>query len=216
LDHLRRWFQDPYYASLCGKADLVVADGMPIIWLSHLNKTPLPSLVAGSNLILDLSKRSALDNRSIFFLGGEPGTAEATSKVLQKNFPSLIVAGIYCPKLDFENDEKEMAKIISMLQTIKPNIIYVALGSPKQEALIEKLKKLLPGAWWLGVGISFSYISGKIRRAPTWMQKVGLEWFYRTIQEPKRLVRRYFIQDLPFALNLFSKVLINRFINKSF
>ena len=92
-----------------------------------------------------------------------------------------------------------------------PDIIYVALGSPKQEWLIGQLRGYLPRAWWLGIGISFSFLSGHVKRAPMWMQRAGLEWLHRLCQEPRRLARRYLVQGLPFAALLFASAIKNRF-----
>ena len=100
-----------------------------------------------------------------------------------------------------------MAEIRRQLIASRADIVYVGLGSPKQERVIEQFKHLLPRAWWLGVGISFSFLCGEVRRAPRWMQRCGLEWTHRLWQEPGRLAKRYLIDDLPFALRLFAGAL---------
>ena len=103
------------------------------------------------------------------------------------------------------------SEIIQVLSETRPDIVYVALGSPKQEKLIARLRPVLPGAWWLGVGNSFSFLSGEVRRAPVWMQRTGVEWVHRLIQEPRRLFRRYVVDGLPFAARMFAAALRARF-----
>jgi len=193
------------FGALVAEADLVVADGMPLVWASKLQGTPLPERVAGSNLISTLSKAAAERGRSVYLIGGAPGTAEGAARVLQSRYPNLKIAGYYYPPLGFEHDPKEMANIIANLAASKADIIYIALGSPKQERLIARLRPILPQAWWMGVGNSFSFLCGDVRRAPRWMQKVGLEWSHRLLQEPRRLFKRYIVVGIPFAARLLSR-----------
>ncbi len=202
LDHLRRLTRDAAFRELCLQADLRVADGMPLIWASRLRRTPLPERVAGSHLIWSLSAAAAEAGRSIFLLGGEPGTAEAAAGMLTRHALGLRVAGTLCPPVGFEQDDAFIQTMTQALVSANPDIIYVALGSPKQERLIAQLRPALPGAWWLGVGISFSFVCGHVRRAPRWMQRLGLEWVHRLAQEPRRLARRYLLEGLPFAARL--------------
>ncbi len=211
LDHLHRLKTDPSYKQLCQPADLVVADGMPLVWASRIQGTPLPQRVAGSAMVTSLAVLAGQHRRSIFFLGGEPGVAEQAAEKLKNDCPGLVVAGTYCPPMGFENDPAQMQQIEQRLAESKPDIVYVALGSPKQERLITQLRPLLPAAWWIGVGISFSYIAGHVTRAPAWMRKTGLEWIFRLLQEPKRLFRRYLIVGIPYALRLLTTAFLSRF-----
>jgi N-acetylglucosaminyldiphosphoundecaprenol N-acetyl-beta-D-mannosaminyltransferase len=202
LDILRRAVHDEKFRALMAQADLVVADGMPLVWASRLQRTPLPERVAGSTLIKPLAGRAAAEGRRVFFLGGEPGAAAGAAEVLQMAYRNLHVAGCICPPFGFEHDETYMKYLRRSLRHAAPDIIFVALGSPKQERLIAELRDELPCAWWLGVGISFSFLSGSVRRAPGWMQRIGLEWLHRLAQEPARLGRRYLVDGIPFALRL--------------
>ena len=199
LDHLRRSQRDVSFSVLVAEANLVVADGMPLVWASRLQGTPLPQRVAGSDLISSLSAAAAGQGRSIFLLGGEDGTATAAAKVLRNRYPQLTIAGTLCPAKGFENDEAAIQEITAKLRTARPDIVYVALGSPKQERLIDRIRGGLPKAWWLGVGVSFSFLCGDVKRAPLWMRNWGLEWVHRLAQEPKRLFKRYVIAGIPFA-----------------
>jgi N-acetylglucosaminyldiphosphoundecaprenol N-acetyl-beta-D-mannosaminyltransferase len=209
LDHLRRCVRDMHFGALVAEADVVVADGMPLVWASRLQRTPLPERVAGSNMISSLSKAAAENGRSVFLLGGAEGTAKGAAEILKKRHPELTIAGTFCPQIGFESKPKQMAEIVQMLAAAKPDIVFVALGSPKQEHLIAKLKPSLESAWWLGVGVSFSFLTGHVKRAPLWMQRAGVEWLHRLSQEPRRLFKRYIVSGVPFAANLFIRSALN-------
>jgi len=199
LDILRRLVRDESFERLTRDVTLRLADGMPLVWASRLRRTPLPERVAGSDLIWPLCERGARANRSVYLLGGNPGAAESAARELARGFPSLRVAGHECPPMGFEQDEGYIAAMRDRLRRAKPDIVFVALGSPKQERVIASVRGDLPSSWFLGVGVSFSFVCGEIRRAPAWMRGVGLEWAHRLAQEPRRLARRYLIDGLPFA-----------------
>ncbi|MHC5064112.1 MAG: WecB/TagA/CpsF family glycosyltransferase [Planctomycetota bacterium] len=205
LDHLRRFQKDPEFAKIYPTASLRVADGVPLLWASRLQGTPLPEQVAGSNMISSLSAAAASEGASVFLLGGDPGTAEKAAKVLTERFPALKIAGTACPQPGFERDESQMSELQAQLTASQADIVFVALGSPKQEVLIHDHHGILPKSWWLGVGISFSFLCGEVQRAPRWMQRCGVEWLHRLLQEPRRLMKRYLLQGIPFALRLFSR-----------
>jgi N-acetylglucosaminyldiphosphoundecaprenol N-acetyl-beta-D-mannosaminyltransferase len=214
IDHMVRCRRDPAYHSLVDRAELVVADGMPLVWASRLQGTALPERVAGSSVTLSLAADLAEQGRSLFLLGGNPGVAEAAGRVLAERFSGLRIAGTYCPPFGFEQDQTEMQRIREALCATQPDVVYVGLGSPKQEWLIDQLRKQLPDlstAWWLGVGISLSFITGEVHRAPWWVQRLGLEWIHRMVQEPRRLFRRYVIDGIPYAARLMIHCLTARF-----
>lgn len=205
LDHLRRLVRDDEFRALCAPSSLAVADGAPLVLASKLQRTPLPTRVAGSDLISSLSAGAARRGRSVYLLGGDPGTAEGAARVLGARHPTLRIAGTSCPEPGFDRDPARMRAIVDELVRAKPDVVYVALGSPKQEKLIAALMPALPGAWWLGIGISFSFLTGDVQRAPRWMRSTGLEWVHRLAQEPRRLARRYLVDGLPFAAVLFAR-----------
>lgn len=199
LDHVRRTVLERSYRELCVDADVNVADGMILVWASALQGTRLPERVAGSDLINSLTEFAAERGRSVFFLGGEEGTAEEASKILRERHPELKVAGTYYPPMGFEKDSNALEDMKNAIVAAAPDIIYVALGSPKQEILIKDLRAIMPTSWWMGVGISFSFVCGRVQRAPEWVQKFGLEWLHRLVQEPGRLAKRYLLHGIPFA-----------------
>lgn len=208
----------PLFHAEEGGADILLADGMPLIWASKLSgkKPRVPARVPGSTLALTLAKRAAERGWRLFLLGGAPGDADRAAAVLQSKHQGLTIAGTLCPPLGFEKNPAEMQKIREALLAAKPNVVYVALGFPKQEHLIRDLRQTLPEATFVGVGISLSFIAGTVQRAPRWVQKIGLEWMHRLVQEPKRLFKRYILHDLPFAVfTLIPRSLLARFTRNS-
>lgn len=203
LDHLRRFQRDLDFQELIAQANLLTADGMPLIWFSRLQGTPLPERVAGSSLINTVSRAAGQEGMSVYFLGGDPGTAEEAGAILCRRNPGLRFAGAVCPQIGATLDESMRKSLAAELTAARPDIVFVGLGSPKQERVIAGLRACLPTSWWLGVGISFSFVCDRVHRAPVWMQKLGLEWVHRLWQEPGRLARRYLIDGLPFAAAMF-------------
>lgn len=198
VDHVVRFVRDPSVRSLYTQADLVVADGTPVIWASRFLGTPLPQRVAGSDLTPALCARAADEGLRVFFLGGSPGAADAAADVLRKRHPALEIVGTFCPDYGFEKDEVKLARTVEVVRQARPDILLVGLGSPKQENWIAAHKDACGAKLSIGVGVTFSFIAGHVKRAPRWMQRLGLEWFHRLMQEPGRLWRRYLLEDTAF------------------
>jgi N-acetylglucosaminyldiphosphoundecaprenol N-acetyl-beta-D-mannosaminyltransferase len=207
LDFLRRYSKDPATRELYRSADVTVADGMPLVWASGLLGNPLPERVAGSALIYRFADYAARDGRSLYLLGGDPGAGEAAAKVLCERATGLRIAGHLAPRFSPVPTALELESTCAALHEAKPDLLLVGLGSPKQERLIHALRPRFPSMWMVGVGISFSFVAGHVERAPPWMRRTGLEWVHRFAQEPRRLARRYLLEDLPFAAELFARVL---------
>jgi len=203
LDHVRRYHRDTVQKRLIEEADLVVADGMPLIWASRLAGEALPERVSGSSMVWSICERASSRGQSVFLLGGEPGVADRAADIFRERYPGLEVAGTACPPLGFEDDEQELERMRRQLIDTAPQIVFVALGFPKQDLLIRALRPSLPGASFLGVGISLSYATGDLSRPPGWICQLGLEWAFRLWQEPtRRLARRYLLNGLPFSVRL--------------
>lgn len=202
VDFLERLARDPSTKELYLGADLVVADGAPLLWAARLRGKPLPARVAGSDLVEVLAQRAAQHGRSLYLLGGQDDAAAVAARCLLERHPRLRIAGVSSPWISQPPTPEEVAAIRLELRDAKPDIVYVAFGSPKQEQVIEAIRQDLPAAWMLGCGISLSFIAGHVPRAPIWMQRSGLEWAHRLGTEPGRLASRYLLRDLPYALRL--------------
>lgn len=211
LEILRQTAINPKLQQLVELGSLRVPDGITLVWASRLQATPLPERVCGSNLIYSLTHEISRRGRSVFFLGGNPGTAERAVEILQQKNPGLRVAGILCPPIGFERDPVQLQRIEHILYTANPDVVYVALGFPKSDYLIAQLRDLCPNAWWIGVGISFSYVAGDLKRPPKWAQNLGIETLYRLVQEPRRLAKRYLWDGPIFVTKLFTFSIIRRF-----
>jgi N-acetylglucosaminyldiphosphoundecaprenol N-acetyl-beta-D-mannosaminyltransferase len=210
LDILRQYSTSPEARDLVLDATYRVADGMPIVWASRLAGTPLPARVPGSDLVLALPEAAARAGLSVFVLGGNPGIAAAAATELRRRFPALSSIGTYCPPFGFEDDPAEIGRMTEALRCAAPDLVLVGLGFPKQERVIRLLRPLLPSAWFVGVGISLSFLAGDQRRAPALVQRLGLEWAHRLCHEPRRLFRRYVVVGLPFGARLFGWALTRR------
>lgn len=171
------------------EADLAVADGMPIVLLSRLLRDPLPARVAGSNLVPDLCPRCRAEGLRFYVLGGaEDALAEALAAMERKaGFPMPIAGSDH----SFVKLGEEQPEIVERINAAKPDILFVALGNPKQELWLARNAAALDVPVALGIGGSFNFVAGRVKRAPRWMQKCGLEWVHRIAQEPGRLWRRY-------------------------
>jgi N-acetylglucosaminyldiphosphoundecaprenol N-acetyl-beta-D-mannosaminyltransferase len=202
VDILRRVDRDAEARHHLAAADIVVADGKPLIWASRIGGTPLPARIAGSDLIWSLTGALAERGRSIYLLGGEPGTARRADQVMRARFPDLTVAGHLSPPFGFDARPEQFDGMCDEVVAAQPDLVYVGLGFPKQERVIARLRPLLPRAWFLGCGAAIGFVAGVQRRAPLWMQRSGTEWLHRLMSEPHRLARRYLVHDVPFALRL--------------
>ncbi|GIF19334.1 N-acetylglucosaminyldiphosphoundecaprenol N-acetyl-beta-D-mannosaminyltransferase [Actinoplanes tereljensis] len=217
IDILRRAQRESEAREHLADADLIVADGMPLIWASRLGGTPLPERVAGSSLIWSLSAGLGLDARSIFVIGGDPdndGAAKAADRLAAEN-PGLKIAGTICPDFGFEKDPGAYAEVCAKVADAEPDLVFVGLGFPKQERMIVKLKPLLPTSWFIGCGAAVNFVAGDVERAPRWMQRTGLEWAHRLGTEPRRLAGRYLRHDAPYALRLLAQAPAQRALNRT-
>jgi exopolysaccharide biosynthesis WecB/TagA/CpsF family protein len=210
VDILSQALADPALRELVRSAEIVCADGMPILWASRLSGAPLPARVAGSALGPLLARRAAEKGIGLFLLGGNVGAGENAAARLMADHPSLRV-GYHYPPPGFEQVPVETEAIRVALDRFGPSVCLVGLGFPKQDLLGRDLLGAFPASWFIGAGATIGFLAGEFSRAPLWMQRAGLEWVHRLILEPGRLWRRYLIRDLPFAVRLLAAALTSRF-----
>jgi len=202
---IHRRLRLPEFRDVLDGADLLVPDGMPLVWASRLAGTPLPERVTGASLIWSLSAGAALNRRSVYLLGAASGVAGIAAQRLVARLPELTVAGWYSPPLGFEMSPAQLEGLADRLREAGPDLVFVALGFPKQERLIARMREVLPSAWFIGCGASVDFVAGRVRRAPYAVQTLGLEWVFRLAQEPRRLARRYLVDDAPHAVALLAR-----------
>jgi N-acetylglucosaminyldiphosphoundecaprenol N-acetyl-beta-D-mannosaminyltransferase len=196
--HVNNLKNDPLFREIYQHAFLVVPDGVPILWAANFLKTPLKGRVNGTDLFEKLCEVSASKPLKIFLLGGRPGAADLAAVLIESRYPGLKIAGTYCPHYEFESDLEEITVINQKIIASSPNILFVGLGSPKQEKWIYANYKQLKVPVSIAVGVSFELVSGMVKRAPSWMQKSGLEWLFRLMVEPRRLWKRYILGNPTF------------------
>jgi N-acetylglucosaminyldiphosphoundecaprenol N-acetyl-beta-D-mannosaminyltransferase len=201
LDILRQYRRSAALRDAFAPTELVLADGMPLVWACRLQATPLPRRVAGSELIWSLTAGAAAQGASVFLAGGDEGVAERAAERLCAEYPSLRVAGTTCPWIAPGTPEDETGAAACAIVAARPDIVFLGLPLAKQVHMMTVLRPLLPASWLAGVGVSFSFVSGDLARAPVRIRHAGFEWAHRLVHEP-RLWRRYLVQGLPFAGHL--------------
>jgi N-acetylglucosaminyldiphosphoundecaprenol N-acetyl-beta-D-mannosaminyltransferase len=187
-------------------AGLVMPDGMPLVWLSHLNGFPHVERGYGPDLMLALCGRSVTCGYRHFFYGGAEGVPEQLAANLQQRFPGLQVVGIHSPPFRSLTPEEDK-QVIQMLNQAAPDIVWVGLSTPKQEQWMAAHVGRVEAAVLIGVGAAFDFLAGRKRQAPRWMQRSGLEWLFRLLTEPRRLWRRYLVNNPLFVLLVLAQAL---------
>jgi N-acetylglucosaminyldiphosphoundecaprenol N-acetyl-beta-D-mannosaminyltransferase len=172
-------------------ADLSLPDGQWVLWASRLLGTPLSEKISGSDLALPLARLAAAKGWSMYLLGGADGVAEAAAARLERE-TGVRICGFESPFIDLASPDPAVAERV---RAARPTLVLVALGAPKQELWIQRNLETLRPAVMLAVGGTLDFVAGRLRRAPRWMSRSGLEWLFRLALEPRRLARRYLIDD---------------------
>lgn len=196
VDHIIRLEKDERFQKAYADASLVLTDGQPLIWISHLLKCPIKEKISGSDLFPKLCSLAAQKHYKMFFLGAAEGVADQAAENLIKKNPRLQIVGTYSPEYGFEKDMQKVNDIWTMIKEAEPDILVVGLGTPKQELFLWENRQQLGSILAFGFGAGLDFEAGKSKRAPKWMQRSGLEWLYRLCHEPKRLFKRYLIDDV--------------------
>jgi len=207
VHHINVLQKDKEFRKIYSRAALVLPDSRPLMWASRILRQPIRERVAGSDLLPLLCQNAAQKKYRLFFLGSAPGVAKKAAEILTQKYPGLIFAGTHSPSFGFENNEKENREIVDFIKQCRPDILFVGIGAPKQEKWIYRHLDELHIPVSMAVGASFDFIAGTEKRAPRWMQNIGLEWFFRFCQEPTRLWERYLFGNAVFIYLVFKEVL---------
>lgn len=196
VDVVMKIEKDNYLKQITDEAEMVLVDGQPLVWVSKLHKKPVKAKISGSDLVPLLCEKAADKGYTVYILGGKEGIAEKAKKRLEKKHPNIKIVGTYAPPMGFEKSEEEIKKVNNKISEAHPDILIVCFGCPKQEKFIYENYQKYEATVSVCAGATVDFLAGNIKRAPKWMSKCGLEWLYRFFKEPKRLFKRYFVDDV--------------------
>jgi N-acetylglucosaminyldiphosphoundecaprenol N-acetyl-beta-D-mannosaminyltransferase len=194
VDHVVKAETDVEFRLAYSRASLSLADGMPILWASRLLGAPLPEKVSGSDLVLPLAELAAERRWRVYLIGGGPGVAAEAGVKLAREL-GVDVVGTDSPIVRQDGSTEQADEVLERVRATKPHLVLVAFGAPKQELWVDRFGDRITPAVAMGVGASLDFMVGRTRRAPAWMSRAGLEWLFRLAQEPRRMWRRYLIDD---------------------
>jgi N-acetylglucosaminyldiphosphoundecaprenol N-acetyl-beta-D-mannosaminyltransferase len=194
VDKLVKASRDPELRRIINECALINVDGMPVVWASRLLGKPLKERVAGVDLFESLMKRSADKGWRVYLLGAREEVVSGVKQAYEKKYPGLVVAGY---RNGYWKPEEE-AGVVAQVTAAKADLLFVAISSPKKEHFLGRYQAEMKIPFAMGVGGTFDVAVGRVKRAPVWMQNAGLEWFYRFLQEPRRMFKRYFVDDMAF------------------
>jgi N-acetylglucosaminyldiphosphoundecaprenol N-acetyl-beta-D-mannosaminyltransferase len=196
VDKLVKASRDPELRRIINECALINVDGMPVVWASRLLGKPLKERVAGVDLFEALMRRAGEKGWRVFLLGAQEEVVGKVAATYQRRYPALVLAGW---RNGYWQGEAEEAQVAGQIRDARPDLLFVAISSPKKEQFLGRWQAEMRIPFAMGVGGTFDVAIGRVKRAPVWMQKSGLEWFYRFLQEPRRMFRRYFIEDMAFV-----------------
>jgi N-acetylglucosaminyldiphosphoundecaprenol N-acetyl-beta-D-mannosaminyltransferase len=196
VDKLVKASRDEELRRIINACALVNVDGMPVVWASRLLGKPLKERVAGVDLFEALMRRSGERGWRVFLLGARAEVVAAVADTYRRRYPALVIAGW---RDGYWQGEAEEALVAEQVRASGADLLFVAIGSPMKEEFLGRWHATMRIPFAMGVGGSFDVAVGRVKRAPRWMQRAGLEWFYRFLQEPRRMFHRYFIEDMAFV-----------------
>lgn len=196
VDHIVKLEKDAFFKKIYDEADLILADGQPLVWISYLLGEPIVEKVSGSDLFPRVCERAAQKGYRVFLLGAAPGVADKAADNLAKRYSGLNIVGTYSPPYGFEKDPEELERIFKIVNSADVQILAIGLGTPKQEKFFYQYREKMQVPVALHIGATLDFESGEVRRAPEWMSRIGLEWLYRLAKEPRRMSKRYLIDDV--------------------
>jgi N-acetylglucosaminyldiphosphoundecaprenol N-acetyl-beta-D-mannosaminyltransferase len=193
--------ENPTVMQAVNGAGMVTADGMPIVWVQRQRGNPQAERVYGPDLLQALCQQTANTPIRHYFWGGEPGVAEQLANRLQALYPGLNIAGTHSPPIEPIPAYPD-PQVVERLNAAHADIIWIGLGSPKQDLWMARYRPVLNAPLLIAVGAAFDMLAGTRKQAPRWMQRSGLEWLFRLIQEPRRLFKRYLVYNPLFIWHL--------------
>lgn len=196
VDVVMKIEEDSYLKRIVDEADLTLVDGKPLVWISNHYGRPLKAKISGSDLVPLLCEVAAKKGYSIFIIGGKDGIADQAKQKLETKLPGINIVGTYAPPFGFENDEEELNHINEMISEAHPDLLITCFGCPKQEKWIYENINKYDAKVSICAGATVDFLAENVKRAPRWMSEHGLEWFYRFLQEPNRMFKRYFVDDV--------------------
>ena len=196
VDQIIRIEKDGYFKEICEKAELLLADGTPLIWISKWYRCPIKEKICGSELVPELCRISAQKGYKVFFLGAAEGVAAKAAEKLVKKYPGLKIVGTYSPASGFERDKQELDKINLILKSSGADMLFVGLGVPKQDIFIYENMNVYKIPVSFSIGATIDFEAGVQKRCPGWVNRIGMEWFYRLCLDPRRMFKRYIVDDM--------------------
>lgn len=196
VDVIMKIERDHYLKKITDNADMVLVDGKPLVWISQLHNRPVKAKISGSDLVPLLCNKAAEKGYALFILGGRDGIAKQAQNELQQRLPNIKIVGTYAPPLGFEKNKEELDRINDMISEAHPDLLIACFGCPKQEKWIYENYKKYDATVSICAGATVDFLAGNVKRAPSWMSEHGFEWLYRFLQEPTRLFKRYFVDDI--------------------
>lgn len=194
VDKLVKASRDPELRQIINDCALINVDGMPVVWASRILGKPLKERVAGVDLFDALMRRAAQKNWRVFLLGAKEEVVSGVKDLYERKYPHLSIVGY---RNGYWKPEEESG-VVEQIRAARTDLLFVAISSPKKEQFLGRYQAQMGVPFAMGVGGTFDVAVGKVKRAPLWMQNIGLEWFYRFLQEPRRMFKRYFIDDMAF------------------
>ena len=196
VDVVMKIEKDAELKKIADEADLTLVDGKPLVWIAKWHGHPVKAKISGSDLVPELCGVAAEKGYRLFIIGGAEGVAEQAKANLERDLPGIRIVGTCAPPLGFEKDAKALQEINRTITAAHPDLVIACFGCPKQEKWVYENYRKYDGTVSVCAGATVDFLAGNVRRAPAWMSEHGLEWLYRFLQEPRRLFRRYFIDDV--------------------
>ena len=199
VDHVVLAEEEPMLREAYAAADLAIVDGMPLLWAARILGAPFPEKISGSDFVVPLTQRIAERGWRIYLLGGAEGVAERAKSELERLAPGVKIVGTSSPRIATTGPADRHDAIVEELRRAQPDVVFLALGAPKQEIFAHQIRVALPSVVFVGIGGTLDFLVGTQKRAPPWMSRAGLEWLYRLSNDPRRLWKRYLVRDPKFV-----------------